>query len=447
MKKIILILAIISISNLRAQINPTLASQLQNFLNSKVPSNHGVSAYLIMSNGDTWSGTAGVDGLGNPITDTTVFHGASTTKLNISLLIQLLAEDGLLHLDSAFKKYLSLSVSFNPAITVRQLLNHTSGIKDYLEAAGTPSNVTTNFSYSYSPQYILQNIVSTVPDFAPGTNFKYSSTNYLILALLAEAVTGNPVQNELRARIWNPLGMKHTYFGATETYTEQTAGVWWNFGSGVTNYNGQSTTSMLSYGYGGANIVTCPKDLALLLRALMDGQILNAFSMSQMQSYVPASYSASHWVNGYGLGIHHQYQQSNDTVIGHDGYYTNLTDAFYSKKYGFTLVTMTNTETAWFGLFNPMYTMIKNFITIGMPEYESEMELSVYPNPTSGQISIKSTEAIDRVIVKNITGHVIHDAKPADNTVSLMIEGDGVYFVTIQNDKHVVTRKLIVAQR
>lgn len=368
MKKYLLLFCIIIlVKNLQAQIPPALASQLQNVLNIAVTtgSNNGVSAYLKLKGGQTWSGTAGVNGQSLPITDTTVFHGASTTKLNIAVLMLMLAQSNLVNLDSSWYKYVkTLSVAFNKSITIRQLLNHTSGIKDYLEVPANNTYITSNFSAFYTPKYILENIVSGVPDFPPGTNFNYSSSNYVLAALVAEAATGNPVQTELRNRIWNPLKMKHTYFGAYDTIPDPKAGVWWNFGSGLTNYSSQPTTSMLSYGYGGANIVTCPKDLTKLVDTLMNG-LLTPQSMTDMLTFVPQSYGGW-WTAGYGLGVHHLLGQKVDTLIGHDGYYTNLTDVFHSSMCGVTLVTMTNTERLFQGIYNSMYNVIRGYYVCNM---------------------------------------------------------------------------------
>jgi D-alanyl-D-alanine carboxypeptidase len=369
MKKLILLfwIIILAISS-KAQIPPALASQLQNVLNNAVSSgsNNGVSAHLRLKNGTTWSGTAGLNGQSLPITDSTVFHGASTTKLNIAVLMLMLAQNNLINLDSSWYKYVkTLSVAFDKSITIRQLLNHTSGIKDYLEVPANSTYITSNFSAFYTPKYILENIVSGVPDFPKGTNFNYSTSNYVLAALVAEAATGNPVQTELRNRIWNPLGMKHTYFGAYDSIPDRKAGVWWNFGSGLTNYSSQPTTSMLSFGYGGANIVTTPTDLTKLVDTLLKGPLLSAQSMTDMLTFVPQSYGGW-WTAGYGLGIHHLLSQKVDTLLGHDGDYTNLTDVFHSNMCGVTLVTMTNTETLWEGIYNSMYNIIRTYYSCNM---------------------------------------------------------------------------------
>lgn len=441
-KRLFTCILFLVVFGLKSQIDPTLATQLQNTLNSKITAgNNGVSAFLIMPNGDTWSGTAGLNHQSLPITDSTLFHGASTTKFNVAVLMLLLAEDGLVSLDDSWHKYVTLNVNFDTLITIRQLLNHTSGIKDYLEVPGSGTLVTSNFNYSFTPQYILENKVSGVPDFPAGANFNYSTSNYVLAAMVAEAVTGNPIQTELRNRIWNPLRMKHTYFGACETYTEQTAGVWWNFESGLNNYSSQPTTSMHSYGFGGANIVTCPKDLAKLLHALMNNQVVNNQSLTQMQTFVPASYSS--WTKGYGLGLHHS-AQAGDTVLGHDGYYTNLTDMFYSKKYGFTLVTMTNTQTSWFGIFNPMYTQIKNHVTVGIPAYETRVELNIYPNPTAGELFVRCSEVITELNVKNTLGQICYQTKLLDKSGSFKLEKPGIYFLSLKTKEGTVSRKIVV---
>jgi|GEM_PF-2847274 len=359
----LVVLVMLTSAYSKAQIDTALASQLQNVLNKAVATggNHGVSAHLILQNGQTWSGTAGVNGQSQPLTDSTVFITASISKLNIAIVLLSFQQDGLISLDDTWHKYLpTLNVAFDTNITIRQLLNHTSGITDYLEVPANGHYVTSNFSTFYTPKYIMENIVSGVPDFAAGTNFNYSNSNYCLAAMVAEAATSNSLAYELRTRVWNPAGMKHTYFGAYEPILDQRAGVWWNFGNGLTNYSSQSDTSMLSFGYGTDNVVTCPTDLAKLVHALLNNQLLNANSMTQMLTWVPQSF-VNQWVAGYGLGIHHQLGQTVDTLLGHDGKFCNLSDVFHSNMCGFTLATMTNTETLWEGIYDPMYDILRKY--------------------------------------------------------------------------------------
>ncbi|MGB1205971.1 MAG: serine hydrolase [Chitinophagales bacterium] len=446
MKNLIILCLLISFIQLaKAQVDMTLAIQLKNVIENSVSNleNHGVSAHLMMPNGTVWNGTAGVGKNNLPITDTTVFHGASTTKLNIATLVMLLAEENLIDLDESWNTYASLDVEFDTLITVRQLLNHTSGIADYLETASSGNDITSDFDYFFTPQHILENIVSDVPSFSAGTSFQYSNSNYALAALIVETVTGNPVQTELRNRIWTPLEMNHTYFGAYETFTEPSAGVWWNFGNGLKSYNNVSTTSMLSYAYGAGNIISCPTDLALLLSALLNGELVNAESLDEMLAFVPNSFSS--WTAGYGLGIHHASGQNNDMVIGHDGYFSNLTSMFHSMEHGFTLVTMTNTQTQWFGIFNPMYDILSDYFmatAINEPNYNTE--LRIYPNPSNGQFYITSQQNIDEIEIKNVVGKTIYHALSQSKNISLTLKTEGLYFVTATLGSQTITNKLII---
>ncbi len=366
MKKLILCLCLFAFTSLtKAQIPAALATQLQNVLNDGVMNKgmNGNSAHLILAGGQTWTGTAGVNGQSQPITDSTVFIAASISKLNIALVLLLMQEDTLIDLDDTWHKWLpTLNVAFDTNITIRQLLNHTSGITDYLEVPSAEGYITSNFSNFYTPQYVLENIVGSTPDFPAGTNFNYSNSNYCLAAYVAEAATANSLKDELHARIWDPLGMNHTYFGAYEPINDPSAGKWWHFqgGSpGTANYSNQSDTSTLSFGYGTDNVVTCPTDLAKLIHALSNNQILSAQSMAEMQSWVPQS--SIHWCGLYGLGMHHLLGQTVDTVIGHNGKFMNESDVFHSNMCGFTLCSMSNTYGNWEWLYNQMYNVLRNY--------------------------------------------------------------------------------------
>lgn len=447
MKRLILVCCLVFlVPRAKAQIDELLASQLQSVLNNHVNlfGNNGVSAHLILPDGETWTGTAGVGKQNIPISNTTLFYGASTTKLNIAILMLLLAEDNLIDLDLPWSNYITLNVDFDALITVRQLLSHTSGIADYLETSSSGADITSDFSQLYSPEYILKNIVSSVPVFPAGTDFQYSNSNYVLASIIVEAVTGNSVQSELRTRIWNPMQMNHTYYGSYEAYTGPTAGVWWNFGDGVTDYSDMPTKSMLSYVIGAGNIVTCPTDLALLLNGLMNNQLLNTESFNEMMTFIPESYSS--WTSGYGLGIHHLNGQTEDTVIGHDGYYMNLTDMFYSTDYGFTLVTMTNTQTSWLAIINDMYDRTTNYFNnLDVTAFEDKIDLIIYPNPSNRQFNLVSTQIIDELEIYDALGRVYYHATPNDSEVSLILDNDGLYFVTVKSANKSETSKLIVS--
>ncbi len=117
---------------------------------------------------------------------------------------------------------------------------------------------------------------------------------------------------------------------------------------------------------------------------------------------------------------------------------------FHSTNCGSPLVTMTIPQTAWFGIFNPMYQIVEDYCTSTQPiEAEQVIEVAIYPNPSSGQISIQSLEPLDEIEVKDVVGRVISHSYPHLNKVSLTIEEAGVYFVTLKSGQKTITQKVI----
>jgi len=389
-----IILVFIS-TTFQGQIDPNLSDQLQQILNQRVLWNgdHGVSATVIMPDGSVWNGYAGVGADDVQVTDSMVFHGASTMKMNIAVLMVLLDEEGIIDLDESWDTYVDLDVEFSQEITIRQLIGNRSGIADYLEISGSGDYVTNDFNHQFTPQEILEDVVSDVADFEPGTDFWYSTSNFVLAAYIVSQVTGNAVEQELRTRIWEPLGMTHTYFGGFEDYLEPRSGVWWNFGSGVNDYSLVSETSMLSYGSGGANMISTPSDLAKFVRAVVGGTFLSENAFNQLVQFSPDSYDD--WSAGYGLGLHNAYAWGENSVLGHDGYFTNMTDMFHSLDNGFTLVTMTNTQTGWFAIFNDMYEEISTFIELNVADSGMEYQMKVFPNPCSEILYVMSKNPIE----------------------------------------------------
>jgi D-alanyl-D-alanine carboxypeptidase len=406
MKTVITSLLLMSFSYIYGQIDPALATEFQDILNDQISNgNNGVSACVIMPDGSEWHGQAGVDKDGNDVVPETVFHGASNCKTHVSTCLVLLAEQGLVNLDAPWSEYVSLDVDFDPEITVRQLVNNTSGIADYLEIASSGAYAISDPSYFYTPEEILEDIVSQTPDFAAGTDFHYSTSNFVLAGLIIESVTSLPLYDALRQEIWTPLGLEHTYGGAYDEYDEPRAGVWWNFGFGFNNYSGVDETSMLSFGYGGAGIVTNSIDQAKFIRALLTGELVSDTSLQQMLEFIPESYDD--WSAGYGMGLHHAVGVGTDEVIGVDGFYTNMSSTFHSLTDGFSVNTLTNTQGTWYGIFTPIYDAIKSYLANNVESIEIGTTLHAWPNPTSKNASVSVFNLqVESILVTDIAGTV-----------------------------------------
>lgn len=141
-----------------------------------------------------------------PATENTRFAIGSLTKQFTAAGVMLLVEDGKVKLDDAVGKYLPALPEKWRGVTVRQLLNQTSGIKNYT-AVEPPLEPTRE----YKPEEIISRVADQPLEFAPGTKWAYSNTNYFLLGLLIEKISGASYAQFMRQRIFEPLKMTETF--------------------------------------------------------------------------------------------------------------------------------------------------------------------------------------------------------------------------------------------
>ncbi len=189
----------------------------------------GLAAAVYVSEQCQWAGAAGSAAReSDPDLDPAMTFGfASISKILIVALVLQLAETNLLSLDDPLHKWLPNYRNINSQITIRQLLGHTSGIYNYLDHPADPFISNSDPNRIWQPEEILGSYV-LAPRFPPGTNYGYSNTNYLLLGMIMEAVTGTAVETELANRIFVPLNLQHTFLGAGDLLTDQSKGVNWS---------------------------------------------------------------------------------------------------------------------------------------------------------------------------------------------------------------------------
>jgi CubicO group peptidase (beta-lactamase class C family) len=143
------------------------------------------------------------------ITPATIFETGSVAKQFTAASIVLLAMDGKLSLSDDVRKYIPELPDYGKSITIRHLLNHTSGLRDWftlVELAGRPAG-----TYVWSNEEILERVVrQRALNFAPGAEYMYSNSGYVALAIIVARVSGMPLAEFARTRIFEPLGMTHT---------------------------------------------------------------------------------------------------------------------------------------------------------------------------------------------------------------------------------------------
>src|SRR5690606_30324697 len=167
---------------------------------------------------EVWTAGEAVPGEGGGLGGHSRFRIGSVTKTFVAAVVLQLAEEGRLGLDDPIGEHLPGTVPDGEAITVRRLLDHTSGLYDYMKEPGMSTNRWRGEDRfrSYSAGELLRTAFRNPPYFPPGEGFRYSNTNYVLLGELIEAVTANPYGEEVEKRIIEPLELRDTALPGTD---------------------------------------------------------------------------------------------------------------------------------------------------------------------------------------------------------------------------------------
>ncbi|WP_033440496.1 serine hydrolase domain-containing protein [Saccharothrix sp. NRRL B-16314] len=272
------------------------------------------------------SGTAKI-GQNRPITSTEHFRIGSQTKTFTAAVVLQLVDEGRVVLDAPIGQHLPGVLTGNydgDVITVRQLLQHTSGmVRDVRDAAANPDG-------SYALAELVRSAMDEPAQFAPGAGFGYSNVGYLVLGLLIERVTGRSARDAITERVITPLGLTGTSFPAPGTraladpylpgYVGGRAGPFFFWIEGTTN------TELTFWSTAGA-IASTLDDMAEFYGALLDGRVVSVAALAEMRRTVAPAPSYS-----YGLGLIKMDLSCGGEAWGHNG-------ALGNGHYSFTLTT------------------------------------------------------------------------------------------------------------
>jgi D-alanyl-D-alanine carboxypeptidase len=251
--------------------------------------------------------------------DGEVRAGSNTKTFTATVVLQLVAE-GKVELDAPIERYLPGVVRGDgidgTGITVRQLLQHTSGLPNYTEYIGLEEFGKIQHKF-FQPHDLLAAALAHPAKFAPGTKWEYSNTNYLLAGLLIERVTGRPVQEQITERVIEKAGLRHTYWPQPGDQTIQGP-----HPQGYANRSFTDTTIVdateMDPSWGGAagQLISTPSDLAQVSRALLDGRLLPPAQLAEMRKTVDAPLLPG-W--RYGLGLFRVPLSCGGAYWGHGG--------------------------------------------------------------------------------------------------------------------------------
>ena len=262
----------------------------------------GVILFLRDGDHTTWL-AAGLGDLARktPMRAENHFKIASLTKTFTATVLLQLVSEGKLSLDDSVQQRLPDVVPNGSKITIRQVLNHTSGLYDFeLDPRYLKPYLAGDFAHYWSPRQLVVFGVSHKPLFAPGRGYSYSNTNYVVAQLIIERVTGRTIGAEFERRIFAPLHLRQTSYPTKPGLPSPYAHGYMLLGQPpLTDVTGLSPS--LAPGSGG--IVSTTDDLATFYRALLSGRLLEPAQMRQMKSIVSERTGKPTAGPGMGLGI------------------------------------------------------------------------------------------------------------------------------------------------
>jgi D-alanyl-D-alanine carboxypeptidase len=268
---------------------------------------------LLRTEDRVWRAAAGDTTSGHPAQPGDRFGIASITKTFVATVVLQLVDDGLLSLEDSIEDVLPRALPYGGRISVRQLLNHSSGLDD----AHLPQ---------LSPRETLEALAETSLMSRPGAGHSYANVNYIVLGVIVEEVTGDPLERVVRDRIFTPLALDHTSFGTATTQSFEAA-PWLGY-------------RFVSTGAAGG-IVSTVDDVATFFRALLAAELIDSDLMSDMTRTIDGG-------QGFraGLGIF-ELNLSCGTAWGHGGELSTYSSMAMASRDGSKVVVVAQSSGGW----------------------------------------------------------------------------------------------------
>jgi D-alanyl-D-alanine carboxypeptidase len=279
--------------------------------------------------GESWRGAAGVAdlGTGRPIRPYYRHRIGSVTKTFVATAVLHLVAAGKVDLDAPIATYLPSLVpgARGRAVTVRMLLNHTSGINDYDHviyaslARLSLADLERNRFRTFQPEELVRIGLAQPATGAPGQRWAYANTNYVVAGLLIEKVTGLSMERYVTQRVIRPAGLRHTYFPGrfpvilgphSKAYEDL-------FGYAVPP--GEFSVYNYSSLWAAGDLVSTMDDVTRLLQALLGGRLLPSAQLAEMKRTVPILDPEGNPIGAYGLGLTVIDAGPCGRLWGHDG--------------------------------------------------------------------------------------------------------------------------------
>ena len=298
--------------------DPFPRAALQAGLDNLVETQAASAALLRIQEGQhEWSAAAGMQELSStvPVSASSRLRIGSITKTFVATVVLQLVDEGRLALDDPIERHLPGVVPSGATITVRQILNHTSGIYDYAHEHDWSTNRWRGDARfrTYRPQELLDVGFATPPYFPSGQGWHYSNTNYVIAGLLVERLTGKRYGAAVTERIIHPLRLNQTTVPGTDpTLPEPHAHGYTEVGGGFVD----ATEMNPSLDWAAGEMISTASDLNRYVAALLGGELTSPAALAAMRETIE---TAPDQLFRYGLGLQQFDLPCGATVFGHSG--------------------------------------------------------------------------------------------------------------------------------
>lgn len=312
----------------------------------------GASLTIISSEG-TWSSGIGMADIKFkiPMTPCHTLRVGSVSKIFAATAILKLQEQGKLNIEDKANKFLPIEFTQNIAnadkATIKQLLNHTSGIVEYLDI-GSIFNILNLSTKQQSAEQNLRSIFGKKADFEVGIKDQYSNSNYLLLAIIIKSVTGKSAHEYITTELLKPNAINEV-FATTNLPSSMSRGYFDIYDNGKMvdrteiDNNAVGGDDMLDGG-----LIANSFDLALFHEKLITGKILNEASIKSMINFTPLTQELGNFdfIKGYGLGMM-KIETNFGTGIGHYGNVQSFNGmVFYFPERKVTIALIRNSDSS-----------------------------------------------------------------------------------------------------
>jgi D-alanyl-D-alanine carboxypeptidase len=311
----------------------------------------GATVGFILADGRFASVSVGMSDLEKktPMRPTDQMLAGSIGKTYFAAVVMQLVQEGKLNLDEKIDKWFGREPWFArlpnaTEITVRMLMNHTSGLAEYYELKGFIDTLKTKPDMAFKPEILVECVLDSKPLFAAGQGWSYADTNYILVGMIVERITRKSLYSEVEKRILKPLKLTRTIPSNSRTLPGVITG--YSMPNSPFGFEGRVIKDGKfiinpQFEWAGGGYASTAEELARWAKALYESKVFKPAMLEQMLQAVPAKTGRG---DKYGLGV--QVRQSNWGIsYGHGGWFPGYNSEMeYFPEHKVAIAIQVNTD-------------------------------------------------------------------------------------------------------